>query len=237
MTEETKIVTEVATEPVVTGRKAAKQTKSVKVSKKVIIDASMTIDDVLALDADGVDLIFEQKEKFLVLDTKTASELSSLNRTRYSMAKDFHDTWRGDEHAEFMAKFQVDKQMSGSATDKLTVAETDLKTRWVLPSKVAERRTQGYKILSADEADSYLGPTSGHHEISHLGQTELVLMGIPKELYAQRQAAKVVKNNELAGAFQGSALSEMRQAGGQPFKPSDSAHDVGHDWQELPAGD
>lgn len=214
----------------------AKEPKSSKVSKKIIVGTGVSVDDVLASDAKGYDLVFEQTDKFLPLDDATVAALSAINRTRYFMAKEFHDTWRGDEHAAFVERFQVDRQSVGSASDKLTANAGELKTRWVRPDRIGELRARGYKILAADEASSYLGPNAGHHEVGRLGQTELVLMGIDKGLYNKAQAEKVRKNNEMAGAYKNSALSEMRQAGGAPFETVDESRDR-RSWTEVPNGD
>lgn len=204
-------------------------------ARKVVIGTGFNVDDMLALDSDGVDLMFEQTDKFLPLADAVAVRLTSLNKTRYNLAKEFHDAWRGDEHAEFVSKFSVDRQMVGSATDKLHADKVPgMRTRWFRPDRIAEARNRGYKILSADEANTYLGPTGGHHEVGRIGQTELVLMGIPEEIAKRRDADKVRKNNEMAGAYEASALAEMRQAGGSPFKAVDETKDRSHAWTDLP---
>ncbi len=213
----------------------AREPKKSKLSKKIIVGTGVSVDDLLASDAEGVDLVFEQTDKFLPLDDKTVAALSPVNRTRYHMAQEFHDTWRGDEHAAFVERFKVDRQSVGSATDKLTAEAGALKTRWVRPDRINDLRARGYKILGSDEARSYLGPNAGHHEVGRLGQTELVLMGVDAGLYKAAQAEKVRKNNEMAGAYKNSALTEMRQAGAEPFETSDDPRDR-RVWNDLGDG-
>lgn len=212
------------------------QTKSQKLSRKLTVDAGTSVDDVLVWDAEGVDLLFEQKEGFIQLDKAVVSRLSPTNRTRYTMAREFHDTWRGDEHAAFVEKFKVDRQMVGSATDKLSFEEpAGMHLHWTRPDRIEKLRSAGYKILSDDEAKTFLGPTGGHHEVGRLGSTESVLMGIPEELYKRSMAEKTRRNNELAGSYKTAALAAMRQAGGDPFESGDSASGRDrHDWAEIP---
>lgn len=204
-------------------------------SKKYTVQVGVSNDDLLEWDRQGVVLLFEQKEGFLPLPDAVRAKLSRENQLRYDMAKEFHDAWRGDEHAKLVENFQVDRQAVGSAMDKMTLtAGSDMKVRWVRPDNVERMREKGYKILSADEARSYLGPTGGHHEIGHLGQTELVAMGIPKELAHQSDLAKVRRNKEMAGSWKGISKEITRQ-GGQGFVAEEA--DKKHSWTESPVED
>lgn len=196
--------------------------KKVDFGGKVIIGTGVNPENVIRLDQEGRILVFEMKEAFLPLEDSVLGQLSRENRLRYSMAKEFHDAWRGDENAKLVEQFQVDRNLVGSATDKLTVKGTPgMHVRWARPDKIEEYRAKGYKILGADEAQSFLGPKGGHHEVGKLGQTELVAMGIPEELFEKRMKAATKKNNDLAGAWKSMGLNEMQRAGAQGFAATD----------------
>jgi hypothetical protein len=220
------------------GSKAAgsvEQTKNPSGVKKYIIDSGAAPEDVLRLDSEGADLVFEQTEKFLPLSDAVVSKLGRVNKLRYTTAKEFHDSWRGAEHAEFVERFKVDRQMIGSATNRMDAKPTSkgLFARWTRPDRVEEMLGKGYKVLQADEAKSYLGSKGGHHEIGKLGQTELVLMGIDKKIHDEMMVKRTQKNNEIAGSYKQQALAEMSRDGGQPFTAVDDGQDR-RDWNVLP---
>ncbi len=218
-----------ASEQSVSENEPKKQT----LTKKYIIGSSYDVETIVRLDKEGAILVFEQKEAFIQLDDAVVANFSRENRLNYELAKEFHDAWRGDEHAKLVQEFQVNPAMMGSAMDKLRVeGPEDLTVRWVAPYKVEKYRGLGYKVLSADEVKTFLGATGGHHEVGRLGQTELVAMGIPKELYEKRQKAKVQENMEKAGMWKTAGLAEITQAGGQGFIESEK--EVRQDWHELP---
>jgi hypothetical protein len=191
-------------------------------SKKIIVGTGMNSETMLRLDQEGVVLIFEQTDKFLPLGEGTLTQLGRDNRLRYSMAKEFHDAWRGDEHAKLVEDFKVDRQFSGSATDKMKIdGNAGLHVRWAAPYNVEKYRALGYKVLSADEANSFLGPKSGHHEIGTLGQPDLIAMGIPEAMYKQMVAKTSEANAKKAGAWKTSGLNEVNQSGAQGFVATD----------------
>jgi len=93
--------------------------KTAKSPQKMNVLPSMKKETVLDLDSKGVELYFDQKEDFLVLDETTIRALSQANRIRYSTARQFHDNWRGQSDADFAEAFQVDREFVGSDYDKL----------------------------------------------------------------------------------------------------------------------
>ena len=203
-----------------------------QMAKRVQVKVGTSVEDVLRWDSEGAILLFESKDEFLPMDDAAVKALSRENKTRYAIAKEFHDAWRGDAHAKLVEEFKVDKQMIGSPTDKLK-AEVDrgLEHYWARPDKIESYRAKGWKIADADEARSFLGPKGGHHEVGKLGETQLVLMVIPKEL-RDRQVKEVTRKSlEQAGAWKGYA-NEMDRSGGQAFVASED--DRRARWTELP---
>lgn len=198
------------------------ETKSVNLLKKVTVGTGVDPENVIRWDKDGAVLLFEQKENFLPLADAVVGQLSRENKVRYSMAKEFHDAWRGDEHAKLVEDFKVDKNLSGSATDKMQVeAPKGMHVRWCAPYNIEKYRALGYKVLSADEVRSFLGPKDGHHEIGTLGQTELVQMGIPMERYRELSQKTEAENRRKAGAWKTSGLNDVNRSGATGFVATD----------------
>lgn len=207
--------------------------KSTEKVKVVLVKTSTPVEVVLKSDAEGCELMFEQKDEFLMLDEEVVKQLSRVNRMRYSTARQFHDNWRGQQDVAFAEAFAVDREYVGKASDKLNDIEVraTLKHRWARPDKVADYAGKGYKILSADEAKTYLGAKGSHHEISKNGKTELVLMGLPKEIYAKREAEKVEKNKKLGMAWKSSGVQRLAEQGGRGF--AESERDERLKWNDL----
>lgn len=206
---------------------------SSKTSKTVVVESSMRPEDVVKLDAEGAELLFDQKEGFLLMPEDLLRTLSRENRARYSVARQFHDTWRGDTDEEFQRMFSVEKEFVGSASDKLNKLEVrdNLHARWARPDKVRDYMAKGYKVLSADDATSFLGTKGGHHEIGRNGKTDLILMGIPKELHKKHAAEKVRKNNEAAMQWAASGVSDIQKTGAKGFVASED--DSRRKWNDI----
>lgn len=208
------------------------ETKTNDTTRRCIIDSSYTPEEVIKLNTEGWYLVFEQKEGFLPLPEEMVKLLSRENKLNYEIAKQFHDTWRGNEHRELVEKFTVDKQLMGSAQDKLRIeAQPGMHVRWVAPYNIQKMLAKGYKILDKDEATSFLGPTGGHHQVGRLGFTELVAMGLPEEVYQKRLQEKTKQNLEKAGAWKEYGLASMNRDGGSPFDATESDKRA---WTDLP---
>jgi hypothetical protein len=208
-----------------------KGTKTVKSGEKFIVSDSFNPEELVELDQAGAVLVFDAKEGFVQLDDRVVAQLGKDNKQRYSFAKEFHDAWRGEEHAQFVEKFTVDKQLMGSASDRLNIKVDGrkFKIRWVRPDNVSKMQELGYSMVKKDEAKSFLDAKAGHYEISKLGQTELVAMKVPVSIFNERQKAKVKVNQEMAGSWRKSGKAEIDSVGGQGFLESEKN---GQDWEE-----
>jgi len=198
--------------------------------KKYTIGTGVKPEDVLSYDHEGGVLLFEVKGEFLPLDEEIVKQLSRENQLRYHGAKEFHDNWRGEDHEKFVEQFSVDKNLSGSATDKLNVKDTkDLHFRWARPDRVSSYLAMGYRLAGPDEVQTFLGPSGNKHEISVLGKQELVLLCIPKSQFEKKMQEKVKKNKEMAGLLQKQTASSLKGEGGFVASEKD-----GHQWTEIP---
>jgi len=189
---------------------------------------------VLDLDSKGVELYFDQKEDFLVLDETTIRSLSQANRIRYSSARQFHENWRGQQDADFNEAFQVDRQFVGSDYDKLydINIRAGVQHRWARPDRVAAYMAKGYHIMQPDEATTFLGSKGNRHEVAHNGKTELVLMGIDKKIYQKAQADKVEKNNNRAVAWKNAGVEQLNASGSRGFV-DETASSTGNRFNEV----
>lgn len=209
------------------------ESKSTKSPKSVFVDNSFTPESVLVLDSRGTTLLFEQGEKFLLLGEDTIRAMSAANKQRYAVTKQFQDTLRQEEDEDFVKSFVVDREFVGSAGDKLDklTLRDGIQQRWARPDRVNAYLEKGYKVLSKEDATSYLGAKGGHHEISKNGKTELVLMGIPKKLFDESQKKKIEKNKDLAMAWRQSGVEALSQNGGKGFVATDE--DKNRSWNDL----
>lgn len=221
--------TPAAAKPQVVTSSVAKSQESVK---PILVQAGDKALDLIALDSQGKELLFDGRHDFVVLTDDEVRQLGPENKRRYSMARQQNEVWRSSEAEKVSAQFSS-VQYSGRAWDKLNAfegADPKMHYRWTDPKKVGERLKMGYTIASAGDIRSFLGQTNGHHEIGSNGNTELVLMKIPKALYEQRQLAKAQKNQRLAAAAPDAFDQEARMAGVRTVQ--DSAQD-GRDWKPL----
>ncbi|HSW65334.1 MAG TPA: hypothetical protein VLH56_18805 [Dissulfurispiraceae bacterium] len=204
-----------------------------KKAKRKLVDSTMSAATVIELDLAGVELLFEQKEDFLALPEEIVRSLSRDNRSRYSVARQYHETWRGADDKEFVERFSISAEANGSASDKInqTKVRKGLRERWCRPDTVNRRLAEGYKVLNKDEATTFLGSKGGHHEISKDGKTELVLMGIPEELYQKRQKAKIAKNAETASMWKQSGKRELERNGAPAF--DEDTEDKRLSWKDI----
>lgn len=187
--------------------------------QKMNVSRSMTIESVLDLNSRGTELYFDTKEDFFVLDESSVRSLSQANRTRYSIARQYHDNWRGQADQDFAEAFKVDREFVGSARDKLYDIDVrdNMKFRWTRPDRVSANIAKGYKILSPDEARSFQGAKGSRHEISQNGKTELVLMGVEKSIYDKRQREKTEKNLNRENSWKGAGVEQLSSQGGRGF--------------------
>lgn len=186
-----------------------------KSMKKYTIGTGVKAEDVISYDREGAVLLFEVKGDFLPLSEDIVSQLGRDNRTRYNIAKEFHENWRGEDHEKLVESFSVDKNLSGSASDKLHIQDTkEWHYHWPREDTIAKYLALGYQIVPGDEANTFLGATGNKHEIAVLGKRQHVLMRIPMSIYQKRVQEKTKKNKEMAGLLQKQTAKELQGQGG-----------------------
>lgn len=139
---------------------------------------------------------------------------------------------RGQKDVDFAESFAVDREYVGSATDKLNelTVRSGIKTRWARPDRVQHYIEKGYKMLSPDEATTFLGSKGTRHEVSRNGKTELVLMGIPKPMFDAAQKKRVQKNLDMAASWKTTGVERIAESGVKGFVAKD---DDGRKWADI----
>jgi hypothetical protein len=205
-----------------------------KTHPQVLIDNTFKPENVLQLDQEGKELLFDQKEGFVVVDESLLSQLSRENKQRYHLAKQFHDAWMRSALEKQAVAIETTPEMVGSAADKLSNMQTTagMHTRWVRPDRLRTVLAQGYKVVQAHEATTLLGAQGNQHTISQNGRAELILVGIPDTIYEKRQKEKAERNEALAKIWEQSGKNELEKLGAtRGFVAKDDT--VSGQWSEI----
>jgi hypothetical protein len=181
---------------------------------RLFVDIDTSVEDVIRLDAEGVDLFFESdKGKFLELDETTLKGLSKMTRTRYEVSKALnmkHDPAMDGFSARLSVGASRNRQsevrkilretpMTADAMRMLTAyAGHGFKEHWARPDKMAHWMAKGYEVVKA-KGDGPEDPNvfteakviDGHFETQGTtpNKTELVLMRAPMDVAMRNQKA------------------------------------------------
>jgi hypothetical protein len=108
-------------------------------------------------------------------------------------------------------------------------------TAWKRPDEWRQAHYDGWTIaddveLKGAHFGSHTGGGEGPITVGAGGETELLLMKMPKEMKEQRQRATSEKSRGRAKKVEQSTISEMRRAGGVPYVPPEKESSDGHNW-------
>ncbi len=189
---------------------------------------------VLQWDAEGHGLLFDGKQNFVELPDDVVAALSSLNKTRYRHAVEFHKVWvKTADDGVFNIK--VDAQLTSKPKDKLHYkAPKGMVGYWERPENVRTSIAKGWAIAD-DKSESFLGMTGGAHRIGRVGQEELILMVRDKKINDAEHFAQAAENSRKAGIRSPVVSSEARQAGILDYDESKDRNK--RSWNELVSTD
>jgi len=155
--------------------------------KGKLVDIDVKVKDMLKWDADGEELLFEiSPERFLQLPPEVWKEFSLENRQRYhiaSQAAKIEKDFSSDEWKDFEVKGDL-----GLATDRLRLSGADdahFSYYLARPDKMKALAVKGWR---PSETATFNGTNS--RSLTNLGQTELVIMEMPKPMKAKRDVEK-----------------------------------------------
>lgn len=196
--------------------------------KIVNVSIDMKPEDVLAYDAEGKELHFDSDlGKFLELGADDVRALGKDNRDRYFVSL---GAWRmeKDEEDALAADIKVSARLT-SATDRLHVEGLDPSKHycWKRPDELRQAGYEGYKIARGKGLRSFGGKSGDIHRVGAMGEDELILMEMPKEMGEAKVAEPAkrsierVKNFDAASkeAIGRNAIDQKGARGGQ-FTPT-----------------
>jgi hypothetical protein len=169
---------------------AAAPAKTEVASRKYIVKSGDTAINLIEYDRDGILLFFDGRKDFVHLTEEELKQLSPASRQNYTMAKEQHVAWQGEEDEDFVKKFVVEGQYGGTAVQKLKGVQSEMAHYWARPDMIADYVAKGWKVASPSLAQTYVKPTAGHISVQKGGVDELVLLVMPKEARKKMLADK-----------------------------------------------
>ena len=182
--------------------KTKEQGESLEMSKTVRITIDTTPERVVELDAAGEALEFSDVlGEFLELPGEQVKLLSKDNRDRYFVAL---GAWRmaRDEEEGLVSDIKVSGRLT-SATERLRVEGMDPKKHycWKRPDEMRQAGYDGYKVARGDSLRSFGGRPGEIHRVGAMGEDELILMEMPKELGEAMVAEPAKRSTERVKNF------------------------------------
>lgn len=213
-------------------KKEEVQEEKVVPAEKKVIEISIDHDpeEVLSYNKDGFTLNFESEpRRFRRLSVAQIKELSKENRTRYYVSKGLHDDAVEElRNPSWMDDAEVGGRLA-SATARGQVYGKDPSKHYAFqrPDQVRDRKYEGYRITQDPSLDSFNANPDGIHRIGTHGDTEQVLMEIPKEKYKKIQEAQREKTRRMT---EGPEDNFMGQTGERAIDPSAYARQSRVQW-------
>ncbi len=207
-----------------------------KIPGKVYVDSSNTPDEVVRLDAEGVEILFLHGEgRFLKLEEGIIRGLSAKNKTSYNLSADLdaHSGGPGDDYAGRLAigemrdrrsafeKERIATPMEMEATRKLQMyGPPRTHMRAVRPDRLEHYVEHGYAVVKADDKEFAVPGAKvveNHYEVKDpRGATDLVYVAISQEDRAKFQEIKTNLANQRVAAVE-AGQNELKKLGGEPF--------------------
>ena len=175
---------------------------------KVSIDTN--VDSVIEWDAKGKDLEFSDGlGEFLELPSETVKLLSRNNRDRYFVSL---GAWRmaKDEEEGLVADLKVSGRLS-SASERLRVEGKDPRKHycWKRPDELRQAGYEGYKVARGESLRSFGGKSGDIHRVGAMGEDELILMEMPKEMGEARLAEPAKRSSERVKNFDAASKESL----------------------------
>lgn len=188
---------------------------------RVEITLDNTPDEALQYDQEGRILDFsDDVEKFLYLSHDVVQGLGADNRQRYLLA---YASWKyATDHAD--EDLPSGLSISGrfaTATARLSVNQSPqfqkaYSLAWRRSDEVQGALQEGYSLVKPGEVSSFGKTPSGMHRVGAGGETELVLMKMPRGMWEQRQRAIGEKSTGRVVNLEAATAAEMQKDGGSP---------------------
>lgn len=192
-----------------------------KIPKRVDISIDTKVKDVIQYDIEGKNLFFEPDlDRFLKLPGRAVESLSAINRARYFSAYGEYKYQKDNKDAPKIAeRIQVSPRYS-TATQRLEVNGKDPSMHycWKRSDELRQAAYEGYVVAEDGDLDTFGSDSGTAHTVGAFGDTELILMKLPKEENEKRQRAIVEKSLAREHALDSTYEREVKSEGGLTYK-------------------
>lgn len=201
-------------------KEAPERDETPEVSPKVTISIDQTPEEVVSYDQAGYILYFEDDpDRFLDLPVEVIQELSPRSRAAFSVAFTFYQKLK-EERVNPPSGVKVIPSFS-SAQKRLKVNRSaGLKEKmhecWIRPDQVNEFLGNGYKVVNDKDTQTFNSDPGTTHTVGVNGETELLLVEVPKADYDLQQAALADKAVGKSRAVEQAMQADIARAGGAP---------------------
>lgn len=191
-------------------------------SPKTVYKSRHSFEDILRLDGEGSKILFDPGPEFVELTEGELRKLSQATRTRYTVTRELHEDGVGQprsEDEELLDLLEVGANAMGAASRlQVTGYKGEGKLYFARPDQLSALGRYGARIHRASGTKTVNNPRGeGSHKIQSAGETELVLVEIPKNGVEAMQA----KRRDLQLRAEGAPLENAEREGrerGLPLK-------------------
>lgn len=193
-----------------------------KVDKKITISVDNSPEEVVQWDSEGKRLEFEHDAKrFLRLPSDVVRELSYENKRRYYVSKGMAE--ETIDLSSYDKRNIKPRPGFAMASDRLAVynKKPGMEYCWKRPDELRQAHMDGYREVQDPDIKTFGGDVGSTHTVGMYGDTELVLMEIPKETRDRQRAALRQKDEIRRKGVESTAIADLQRSGGKPYVPSD----------------
>lgn len=187
--------------------------------ERVFVDVDTKDEDVIRYDREGRFIIFDT-DRFKELDEGTIRNLSKVTKTAYFVSKAIRDNHGSIAYG--------DDGIIGQGGDiseqfgNVELKRNDLVYRYSRPDNRYKREQKGWKVATRDDvkfASSKI--VEGHFETkdSKTGETDQILMVMPRERYERILAENIERRNKISEGIIPGAADEASERTGYRVKP------------------
>lgn len=213
-----------ADEALVIGEEEAPKKASPKANIPNRIDITIDTDpqDVVQYDNERKNLVFSgEPGKFLELPDEVIDQLSNRSKTAYFSAYGLHEWYQRNAGEERVSDHIKVSPRLATATAQLEVSNKDPKMHycWKRTDEKYLSERDGYRVASDPALKTFREDADNTvRTVGSDGDTELILMKIPKEDFEARQRAISEKSRRRIEGADNQAKEDIRRAGGIPYE-------------------
>jgi acylphosphatase len=197
------------------------------------ISLDTTMEDVVRFDSEGLKLFFESTPgRFKELTEEDVRKLSARGKESYLQAL---MSYNREKAAKPTAGIQMQPERAMAQSRMAIDATPEFFAKyhpcWKRPDELQRAQLEGYSFATAQDGVKGFSSNSenGSITIGVAGNTELVLMKIPRETYEMRQRVITDKSKAAAKTAEAVGAAEIDKVG-KSFQPSPRDE---RQWKEL----